>query len=503
MPDLIKLSEPKLLFGYNQALEDPRDGLMLFGPLDQGKPYGIRAGVIGTKEGISRFKAWVYQIQMPISSTKLPRAHPLFPGFEAVFKIPWSPEAALEIVLSDSDIDRHLYLDDKYQRVYKTVEIYADGILDAIKHEDITPDIWFIVIPDRVHKYCRPKSIVEPEIRVASKNRMLPKRARRTLTSEPALFSEITTAAIPYQYEVNFHNQLKARLLEHRIPTQIVRESTIAPFDFTDKFGRPLRKVEEPSAIAWKISTATFYKVGGRPWKLYGIREGVCYIGIVFKVDETSQDPKSACCAAQMFLDSGDGVVFKGNVGPWYNPKIGDFHLQRNDARELIETALRIYERERGELPKELFIHGKVRFDDEEWEGFKEGVDSSTTLVGVRIKPDNDFKLYRKGNHPVLRGLAYIRDERTAYLWTKGYIPRLQTYPGWEIPKPLLIEICRGEAEIEIVLNDILALTKLNYNSCIFADGLPVTLRFADAVGEILTAGPVPEFVPFPFKFYI
>ena len=44
-----------------------------------------------------------------------------------------------------------------------------------------------------------------------------------------------------------------------------------------------------------------------------------------------------------------------------------------------------------------------------------------------------------------------------------------------------------------MVLKDILALTKLNYNTCIFGDGMPITLKFADAVGEILTAGPIKE----------
>ena len=46
------------------------------------------------------------------------------------------------------------------------------------------------------------------------------------------------------------------------------------------------------------------------------------------------------------------------------------------------------------------------------------------------------------------------------------------------------------KVEIVQVLNDILALTKLNYNACLFGDGSPVTLRFADSVAEILTAGP-------------
>jgi hypothetical protein len=66
----------------------------------------------------------------------------------------------------------------------------------------------------------------------------------------------------------------------------------------------------------------------------------------------------------------------------------------------------------------------------------------------------------------------------------------------------LLVDICRGRADIRTVLNDVFALTKLNYNACVYGDGEPVTLSFADAVGEILTAGPVSG-APLPFKLYI
>ena len=48
-----------------------------------------------------------------------------------------------------------------------------------------------------------------------------------------------------------------------------------------------------------------------------------------------------------------------------------------------------------------------------------------------------------------------------------------------------------------------MALTKVNFNNAQFSDGLPVTLRFADQVGEILTAGPMVDDAPLPFKFYI
>jgi hypothetical protein len=52
------------------------------------------------------------------------------------------------------------------------------------------------------------------------------------------------------------------------------------------------------------------------------------------------------------------------------------------------------------------------------------------------------------------------------------------------------------------VLQDVLALTKLNYNAFAYGDGEPVTLKFADAVSEILTAGPVSG-APLPFHLYI
>ena len=509
MPELIKLDEPTLLFGHNQAIEDPRDGLMLFNPLDEGGTYGVRAGVIGTADGIERYKKWVEKIQKPIfeidGKTNLIKEHrPLFPGFEAAFGIPWKPKPVLQIVLKPEEIDNTVYLKDHHQRVFQTVDLFAKRIIKAEDEEDAKVDIWFVVIPERIYKYCRPNSDVEVALRIDSNEPINAKKAKE-LQRAPSLFDEVNELITPYRYELNFHNQLKAKLLEKRILTQIVRETTLAPEDFLrTNSTRPIRPVGDLSALVWRLCTGVFYKVGGRPWKINNIRDGVCYIGLVFKQDNNDPDPRNACCAAQMFLDSGDGVVFKGNVGPWYIPGKGDYHLSAEAAKHLVGKAIETYQNNMGKPPKELFLHGKVRFDDEEWQGFLSAVDTKTTnLVGVRIHDENNFKLYRAGTRPVLRGMAYIKNFRTAYLWTRGFIPRLQTYPGRAVPKPLFIDVCRGEANIKTVLNDIMALTKLNYNTCLLADGNPVTLKFADAVGEILTAGPIKDVPPLPFKHYI
>lgn len=70
-----------------------------------------------------------------------------------------------------------------------------------------------------------------------------------------------------------------------------------------------------------------------------------------------------------------------------------------------------------------------------------------------------------------MRCAALVHSSKKAFLFTAGFVPRLNTYPGWNVPNPLDIEICNGEAEIKTVLEDILRLSKLNYNSCKFADG--------------------------------
>ena len=506
MNELVYFDEPQLLFNYDQPSVDPRDGLTLFGPIDKAKPSGIRWGVIGLKDSISRMKKWVESIQKPVISGDNLVARPIFPGFEAALNTKWGSNPVLELEVPIAKLKDHVFCSDKHQRVYRTVSMFSDRIINTLRTEEVRPDVWCVIIPDYIYQNCRPNSTVAADLKNEPEISMNVKYAR-SLSHQPTFFVEENRLAEEYEYEVNFHNQLKARLLKHQIPTQIIRESTIAYNDFKNANGFPIRDLKSmESAIAWSISTAIFYKAGGRPWKLGAAREGVCYIGLVFKQDDRSKDPRTACCAAQMFLDSGDGVVFKGAVGPWYRGRRGLYHLDYKSAKEIVTLCIESYKQKSGGTPPaELFIHGRVEFNEEEWGGFNDGAGKTTKVVGVTIKPVSFLKLFRKQDHPVLRGTACFFDERQGLLWTRGMTPRLRTYPGREVPNPILINISRGEAELSIVMKDILALTKLNYNACNFADGLPVTLKFANAVGEILTSAPAKkvDVPPLPFKYYI
>ncbi len=161
MSDLLHLLEPLLQFRYDQSLEDPRDGLTLFGPLDEGKPYGIRSSVIGTPSGIAAFRRWLERIQLPIIPRPSQVSRPAFPGFEVAFRTPLRPVPLAEITIPEDDLKATLYLDDSHQRVYRTVELFSSRIIEFHKREETLPDLWFVVIPDEVHRLCRPKSYVD------------------------------------------------------------------------------------------------------------------------------------------------------------------------------------------------------------------------------------------------------------------------------------------------------------------------------------------------------
>jgi len=505
--ELIYIEEPNMLFGYNQKCHDPRDGLTLFGPYE--KIYGIKSGVLATKEGLRKLKNYVDIIQKPVYN-KDSLTRPMFPGFETVFGAKLETNNIIFKEINNLEIEKYLFHGNNHKRTFDIVSLYLEKLIDANKNQDENINLWFVIVPDDIYKYCRPMSILPADL-VKTKPSITKSQAIN-FAYEPSFFDEINIESkikmdesISYNYHAQFHNQLKARLLKYTIPIQIIRESTLDWRNYINTSGIPKRDFSKIEGhLAWTLSTATFYKAGGKPWKLSDIRKNVCYLGLVYKKINKSKNPANACCAAQMFLDNGDGTVFKGEVGPWYNEESKEYHLNEKSAKQLLTQAIKAYYDRNNSYPKEMFIHSRTKFNNLEWAAFQEVTPKETNLVGITISRHESFKLYRaESEYPVLRGMAYIIDKYRAYLWTIGYVPHIQTALSAEVPNALFININKGNTSIEQVLKDIMALTKLNYNACIYGDGIPVTLRFANNIGEILTSSIDIQAPPLAFKYYI
>lgn len=509
--DLIHVEEPLLEFGFGQKLVYPRDGLFLYGPVDGGRPE-INYGAIGTPAGIARLERWTQMVAGFIppppprrGARPIEPQHVAFPGFSAAYNSVWPIKPRTVVTTIDGEaLRRALRLANRNEAIKAAVDIYITPLLAAAARMEDPPTFWFVVIPEEVYELGRPLSKVPVQERIQGAVRMSRQEALR-LEEQHTLFGVEEAEAEVYQYATHFRRQLKARLLNDKIVTQIVRETTLTPNDFLKSSGMPKRRLEDPATIAWKLSTGAYYKDGGRPWQLADVRPGVCYVGLAYKRRDPVGDDRFAVCAAQMFLSSGEGVVFRGALGPWYRADSKQFHLDEAAARNLVTMVINEYRGEhKGVPPAELFLHAKSSFTDEEWRGFTSGAPPETNVVGVQIADARDnLKLFRPGKYPVVRGSALLLDEKQAFLWTAGYVPRLDTYLGPETPNPILIRRLRGECSFRIILRDVMGLTKINFNSCLHNDRLPVTIRFADAVGEIMLAAPQTGEPRLPFKFYI
>ena len=500
LSELKILGEPALEFRYGQQLTDPRDGLSLFGPCDAdapGHPEALSYGVVGTTQGIELFSAW--SSAMVHSWTDAPnnrhRLWPPYPGFQAAFACDWRNEPVWKHVLDSHELSDVARRHDPYERVHSVVGQYLSAFEDLQKLDERV-SVMVCIVPDEIYQTCRIKShVMQPTGEVVSK-----KRRESRKKGQLEIFSKYEPDQ--YEFSLDFRRQIKVRTMAYNVPIQIIRESTLRLND-ENPFGA--RQLTPLSNRMWNLSSTLYYKGGGKPWKLATAREGVCYVGLAFRRVDGNYGVKTAACAAQMFLDDGDGIVFLGNYGPWYSPEKKQYRLTAQAAHDLLKGALDTYARLHGKILTEVFLHSRSDISAEEFEGYRSAAPDGLKVVGIRVRPRRDGpRLYRPDKRwPVIRGTLWKHSPTRGYLFGSGFKPRLGTYDGWETPSPLQIDIQHGDADIIDVAHDILGLTKLNYNACNAGDTQPVTVKFSDAVGEILVSNPTVTDRRPTFRFYI
>jgi hypothetical protein len=495
---LIVFDEPGLEFRYGQKLVDPKKGLALFGPYDSdvgGRPGSLNYVVLGTAADIAEFNIWTSAMALPATYAPKDNYHiwTPYPGYEAAFGMQWPTKPIRAFKIDADALDKAANKANKHERAYEVVNLYLNELKIAGKLDEKI-GVAICIVPDEVYTNCRPKSGRPANAEGPS---ISAKQELQRKFGQLGLFEQYSTEQ--YWLSPDFRRQLKARAMEFDIPIQVIRRSTLRLSDVA-KWGQ--RGLTPLSDRMWNLGTTLYYKCGGKPWRLVTAREGVCYIGIAFR---RTDDKRTACCAAQMFLNTGDGVVFLGEYGPWYSPRTRQFHLDRSAAKKLLEGVLETYRQLEGKELSEIFLHCRSELGEEEFAGFKEACPPNVKLVGVRVRPgrQDGLRFFRLGTMPMIRGSFLKIDDNTGYLWGSGFKAEISTYDGSDTPIPMELKIQYGDAVVERVAQDILGLTKLNYNSCKIGDREPVTVGFSDAVGEILISNPTVLYRRPNFKFYI
>ncbi|RYE58731.1 MAG: hypothetical protein EOP48_02905 [Sphingobacteriales bacterium] len=459
------IEEPSLQFGNNQHL-CPKGGITEYNPfdIDLVRPDKIVLGMVGKSESIDKICSWLDVCKRPIaakSSKKGKRQNlnlfPAFCGFnsETGFRSSIEYDDTYLRKINNSDFDSIHRKELSFEEsIVEIANLYLNEIKFLSKNK--SPKVILVILHEELLKH-----IIEAKFKVETDEELI-------LNKED---EDVITAN-----ERNFRRYLKAKAMQYKIPIQIVR----------DQIGDPTPDMQDPATIAWNLLTAIYYKASGTPWAL--IRKdgsaSTCYAGISFYQSRDKQHTQTS--VAQIFNEIGKGVILRGEeiVIPKHDRTP---HLTEAQSYKLLSQSLREYLEAVKQTPARLVLHKTSNFNEAEIAGFKAACDefhiSQFDLVTIS---DSSFRLYRESSYPPLRGTHLSLDKKNHVLYTRGSVPYFETYAGMYIPAPLEVKLYHYDESPNVICDEILALTKMNWNNTQFDRKYPITIECARKVGEIL-----------------
>jgi len=438
------LPEPELVFAEGNRHIDPKTGLSLWGPASLGTERHrsvIRAGFVGLASAIDNVRALIDEAAQGIEGGD---THHPFPGFGESFHT--------EIACSDDNLSQVLTINEhkdlldttaSRQRFEDTLAI-LDYKVRLLAERDDRPDLVFVVFDPDMYRRMR---VVE----YREKGRQFHRDMRRAL---------------------------KAAVMRHRVPIQLMQEST------TRRIETGRRQLDHPTEVAWNLATGAYFKTGGLPWGPSGLPPNTCFVGISF-TRPLGSDSTLQSSIVQAFDEQGEGLVLRGPDFNWDEREGGRSpHLPAKVAVELLDLVLARYRAERGAMPRRVVVHKSSTFEPAERNGFQEALRQVELHDLVALTRTSDWRLLRAGKYPPLRGTVLTAGSHSM-LYTTGWVSNLG-YDHGHVPSPVRITDHVGDTASGQLLSEILTLTKMNWNSSGFAETMPITLRFAHDVGDIL-----------------
>lgn len=487
-----RIGDQYLVFGGNHPAPDPKSGITLYGPYSK-VPSEIAIGIIGNSTTVDQ--VWRL-LEMCSKRIEGPSEYPLwtqeFPGIqkgspfncELIMRPEWCK------TLRNDDIDKLDGIRGLNKRIGLGVDLFCDEI-KKLKEREESPQVFICAPPRHMMDLCLPK---EGDVRGKSGRTAKAERSRRRMINRhegqrslSEFFPDLKQIEEEYLQQVagdNFHHFLKAKAMMLHAPTQFVR-----PYTLDKLFGVQKGNVQDPATFAWNLCIGLYYKSGGRPWKIASIPSGTCFIGISFYREKKAFGGGIGTSLAQVFTPEGEGLVLRGDRFDW--AKGEDPHLSKEAAKRLAQEAMKAYEQQVETRPTRVVIHKSSIFTRQEREGFKEGIGlgSRCDLVTI-LERSKGIRFFRAGEQPVIRGTIAALPDGTRLIFTKGYIPFMQVYPGARVPRPLEVIFDEISTPPLDICKEILALTRLNWNSADFCGMLPMTLQFSRDVGKILREVP-------------
>jgi hypothetical protein len=468
-----------------------------FGAADKSPGRDIQIALVGAPSEIQLARQWLPRLNMMgAAHERNGKRYRDWTGAKHAFGVNFVVDDRFVRTVEQERLDLALHIAAQAERFDTLLDLFDNKIQSLFG--DVRPDCIVVCLPDELADL----RITNPRLSDVERT-VLEKLQEEEEDQQYSLFQpspeelvaaeELRTQAEDLLFRT-FYRALKARVITYpnAVPIQVIRRDT---------FLRPDSEGHSNATRCWNLATSLFYKAGREPWRPSGLPRNTCFIGVYFNQLKRREGDVVYASVAQAFSNEIEPFALKGSTIPRSQRRDKQPYLNEEQSAALINEVIDKYEALAGITPTRIVIHKTSLYQPEEEAGFRKAADAripACDLVWIR---STALRLVRKGMQEPWRGtLCTIADE--SYLFTMGYVSWWNEYPGPHIPAPIHIGSC-GPSDIRQRANEILALTKMNWNSSEGIGRYPITLSFARKVGLLMTELPEGQ-IPNPsYRFYM
>lgn len=283
----------------------------------------------------------------------------------------------------------------------------------------------------------------------------------------------------------DLHDFVKAACVQRGVATQFLRERTL--------------KKAHQGEILWWLALSCYVKAMRTPWVLAEMDPDLAFLGLGFSLDPGAGRGRQVLMGcSHVYNAEGLGLSYKLNKLESSVMRRGNPFLSRGDARRMAENALQLFFESRGRMPGRVVVHKNSPIAEDERRGLLEGLgEVSVDMLEITHEPALRYVAsrivrgeFQGDGFPVRRGTVVALDGQRALAWVHGTVDavegRRRYYQGKSrIPAPLMLKRHHGTTVLPTLAEQILGLSKMDWNSLDLYTKVPTTLRSSNQIARI------------------
>lgn len=294
------------------------------------------------------------------------------------------------------------------------------------------------------------------------------------------------------QYETetetfDLHDFVKAFCVQKGLASQFLEQHT---FD-----------LKQQCRIWWWLSLALYVKAMRTPWVLDSLATDTAFVGIGHSIDRHAERGSQITLGcSHLYNAQGEGLQYRlsqieSPIWIGKNP-----HMSKDDAYRVGETIRQLFFEAHRKLPSRIALHKLTPFLRDERDGLREGLNGIANIDMVEINIEDAIRYVasvadqrgglKQDTYPVRRGTVIKTSDFTALLWIHGATEALQGRRPYfqgkrRIPAPVLLRRHAGSTDLAVLAEEILGLSKMNWNSADLYSRLPATVDSSKQIAQL------------------